>query len=288
MSAPFWETNLILRVVCGSQAYGLATAESDTDTRGVCVPPKRLLLGLERFEQHESAGCDHVTYGLAKFARLALEGNPNIIETLFTPPELMPVLSELGRRLVDARSKTLSRRVGERFMGYAQDQRRRMERHRRWLASPPPAEPRPAAFGGAEEAGRVRWPSSQAEKAYKAGHKRWRQYHDWRARRNPARAALEERHGYDTKHAMHLCRLVTMGEEVLREGVVRVRRPDAEWLRGVRAGALAYDELLAWVDERVARLPGLVAASPLPEAPDVAGFEAVVIEIHERFHYGER
>lgn len=286
MTAPFWEENLLLRVVCGSRAYGLATAESDTDTRGVCVPPKRVLLGLQRFEQHESERCDHVTYALAKFARLALEGNPNIIETLYTPADRILFVSDLGQRLIDARELTLSRRVGQRFMGYAQAQRQRMERHRRWIVAPPGAEPRPEAFGGRDEAGRVRWPSSQAEKAYKAAHKKWRQYRDWRANRNPARAALEERHGYDTKHAMHLCRLVTMGEEVLRDGEVRVHRPDADWLREVRAGALGYDELLAWVDERVARLPALTAASPLPDEPDAEAFEAVVIEVQERFHFG--
>ena len=41
MAEPFWETNLIYRVVIGSQAYGLANADSDLDM-GVCIPPRRI------------------------------------------------------------------------------------------------------------------------------------------------------------------------------------------------------------------------------------------------------
>src|SRR6185369_13533316 len=70
--AEFWNENLILRVLAGSRAHGLETAESDEDSRGVCIPDKRCLLGLSQFEQWESAGGDHVVYALAKFARLAI------------------------------------------------------------------------------------------------------------------------------------------------------------------------------------------------------------------------
>ena len=44
------------------------------------------------------------------------------------------------------------------------------------------------------------------------------------------------------------CRARTpLGIEILREQVVRVRRPDAAWLRGVLAGRYSYDELMALV-----------------------------------------
>ncbi len=48
MPDPFWETHLIYRVVAGSRAYGLDTPESDTDTRGVCIPPAEMLLARHR------------------------------------------------------------------------------------------------------------------------------------------------------------------------------------------------------------------------------------------------
>lgn len=64
-------------------------------------------------------------------------------------------------------------------------------------------------------------------------------YQSWRANRHPERAALEALHGYDTKHAAHLLRLYRMGIEILSEQVVRVRRPDAAWLREVLGGHLS-------------------------------------------------
>src|SRR5579875_1443529 len=45
-----------------------------------------------------------------------------------------------------------------------------------------------------------------------------------------AHSDLIKAHGYDTKNAMHLVRLYRMGYEILTEGVVRVRRPDAKEL----------------------------------------------------------
>ncbi|RPI71926.1 MAG: hypothetical protein EHM45_22865, partial [Desulfobacteraceae bacterium] len=40
----FWKQNLILRIISGSRAYGLARADSDEDARGVCIPPKEYLI----------------------------------------------------------------------------------------------------------------------------------------------------------------------------------------------------------------------------------------------------
>ena len=280
-----WEENLIFRVVCGSRAHGLATAESDLDTRGICVAPKRYLIGLSRFEQHESASGDHTVYSLQKFVRLALEGNPNIIETLYTDERDVLFKNRYGERLVAARDIFLSRKVGERFMGYALAQLKRIEGHYRWLSSPP-EEPRPESFEATFKNGVHRFPDSHRERAYKAARKHYQQYASWRKNRNPKRAVLEERYGYDTKHASHLCRLLKMGEEVLRDGTVLVRRPDAEWLLSIRRGAMGYEELLTWAEHRLGEMPSLVEASPLPEEPNRREAEDLVVEITEEVLFG--
>lgn len=246
---PFWETGLILRVRSGSHAYGLAVATSDEDSRGVCVPPKSHLLGLQSFEQHESEGGDHVVYALAKFVRLALQGNPNIVETLFTPREHVLHVDALGERLLAARQGFLSRRVGERFAGYANAQLTRMRNHHKSLAESP------------DDSERI-------------------------TRRNPARAALEARYGYDTKHAMHLVRLLRMGREVLQRGEVLVRRPDAAELLAIRHGEWSFERVVAEAHELLAALEGAGAGSPLPEAPDERAADALVVELHERALYG--
>jgi predicted nucleotidyltransferase len=282
-TAPFWERNLIYRVLSGSRAYGLAQADSDEDTRGVCIPPKEYLLGLESFEQHEDETHNHTVFGLAKLVRLALEANPNIIETLYTDPRHVLFINAYGERLIAVRDIFLSKRVAERFTGYAVDQLGRMERHHRWLVDPPDHAPQPEAFGGTDIGGRYRWPHTDAEQGYRAALRHWNQYQEWLRNRNPARAALEARYGYDTKHALHLLRLLRMGEEILADGTVRVFRPDADWLLAVRHGALTYEQVLALAAEHRTRLDWLVAASPLPEAPDVRAANDLLIRLQEDY-----
>jgi hypothetical protein len=75
------------------------------------------------------------------------------------------------------------------------------------------------------------------ERRYRSALRKWQQYEEWKRTRNAARAELERQHGYDTKHAMHLIRLLRMAEEIVSKGRVLVRRPDAEELRAVRRGA---------------------------------------------------
>jgi predicted nucleotidyltransferase len=281
----FVETNLIYKVVAGSQAFGLDTPESDLDTRGVCIPPVQYLLGLTPFEQWEGktdAG-DAVVYGLPKFVRLALACNPNIIETLYTAPEHVLFINDYGRRLVEHRHLFLTRRAGETFAEYAISQLRRLERHHRWLVCPPAHPPTPEDFGGWAAGGRYKFPDHDAQRAYQDALKHWKLYQKWLRDRNPARADLERRFGYDTKHAMHLLRLLRMGIEILETGQVHVHRPDREWLRAVREGLLSYEELLALASQYEARLGQLRETSTLPAEPDAAAAETLVVELQERF-----
>ncbi len=278
--AEFWEETLILRTLSGSRAHGLAREGSDTDTRGVCIPPDRYLLGLSKFEQHTSEGGDHVTYALAKFVRLALQGNPNILESLFTHEEDVLFLSPAGRQLIEAKNLFLSKQVGRRFMGYALDQLQRIERHYRWLKNPPSAKPESRDYGARLQGGRERFPDTDQQRAFEADLKHWNHYLTWRRERNPTRAALEEKHGYDTKHAMHLVRLLKMGSEVLTDGTLLVRRPDAGHLLGIRDGALDYPSLVALAENMTSSLKGQIASSSLPEQPDEAAAEALLIQLH--------
>lgn len=290
MSEPFWETGLIYKVVAGSQAYGLDRPGSDLDVRGVCVPTRRYLLGLSAFEQWEGRdeSGDTVVYALQKFARLALECNPNIIELLYADPRHILFINDYGQRLVEQRHLFLSRQARQTFAGYAISQLQRIERHHRWLVDPPDHQPTQEEFGGWPVEGRYRFRDHDAYQAYEAALKHWNQYQAWRQHRNPARAELERKFGYDTKHAMHLLRLLKMGGEILETGQVHVYRPDREWLMAVRNGLLSYKELLELAAAYEARLGELFERSPLPAAPDAAAAEALVVELQECFLWETR
>jgi hypothetical protein len=282
----FWETNLIYKVIAGSRAYGLAREGSDVDIRGVCIPPKPYLLGLSEFEQYESPTHDVAVFALKKFVRLALACNPNIIEILHVEPQHVLFINSFGERLRAAREIFLTRRAAETFSKYAIAQLRRLERHHRWIVSPPEGPPTAEAFGARPHRGRYKFPDSDAERAYRASQRHWEHYQKWKRERNPARAELEAKFGYDTKHAMHLLRLLRMGREILAEGKVQVLRPDAKWLLEVRDGLLSYEELLELAKQGEAELAELMTRSPLPEEPDYEAAEKLVIELHDTFLRG--
>lgn len=128
----------------------------------------------------------------------------------------------------------------------------------------------------------------QKEREYEAAARHFRQYEEWRIHRNPDRAALEAKHGYDVKHAAHLVRLLRMGGEILKTGKVHVWRGtsdggpgDAEELVAIRSGAWAYDALVAWAETEDAALDTLYRERKyvVPRNPDRGAVDALCVSI---------
>lgn len=149
------QVGLILRVQVGSGVHGTAvTGQDDRDEMGICLEPPELVTGLARvpaglsssrtvkFEQYErhtawdAAGgvgnrsgagdLDVLVYSARKWARLALEGNPTVLLVLFVPDEEVVHRNEVGAELVDNAHRFVSRRAGDKFLGYLQAQKRAM------------------------------------------------------------------------------------------------------------------------------------------------------------------
>jgi predicted nucleotidyltransferase len=107
-----------------------------------------------------------------------------------------------------------------------------------------------------------------AEKKHRAAMKHWESYQTWKRQRNRARADLERQHGYDTKHAMHLIRLMRMGVEGLERGELVVRREDAAELVAIRDGAMSFEQLLAVATRLQEDMHRAAARSTLPDEVD--------------------
>lgn len=77
-------------------------------------------------------------------------------------------------------------------------------------------------------------------------------------------------HGYDTKFAMHALRLGIQGVELLTTGRITLPVPEPEltYLRSVRRGEVALDEVVAEVDDAERRLIALRDSSQIPDEPD--------------------
>lgn len=118
------------------------------------------------------------------------------------------------------------------------------------------------------------------EKAYESRLREWNQYQDWKKNRNPQRAELERRYGYDGRHASHLVRLLKMCREILTTGKVIVRRPDRGELLAIKQHcAWPFDQLVEWAEQEDKALDELKESSPLPHSPDRKRLDLLCQEI---------
>ncbi len=103
---------------------------------------------------------------------------------------------------------------------------------------------------------------------YKGARENWEHYWDWKKNRNKQRSELEEKFGYDTKHAMHLVRLLRMGREALTEGRVLVKRPDAQELLSIRHGAWSYEKIVEYAEQLKTEVMDMYETTQLPHTVD--------------------
>lgn len=132
------------------------------------------------------------------------------------------------------------------------------------------------------------------ERQYKAKLDEWRSYQNWLATRNEKRAVLEAKYGYDTKHGMHLVRLMKMCREIMTTGWVNVKRvDDREELLAIRNnGIWSYEKLIEWSSVQEKELNALYADAKkaheagqptvVPFKPDMNKLDALCVEIIEQ------
>lgn len=117
---------VIYRCIVGSRAYGLKVDDSDTDLRGVYLPPASLhwsLYGVP--EQIESRETEECYWELQKFLILSLKANPNVLECLYTP--LVEFADPRAQELLENRRLFLSKLVYQTYNGYVLSQFRKLE-----------------------------------------------------------------------------------------------------------------------------------------------------------------
>lgn len=117
---------VIYRCVMGSRAYGLEDDTSDTDRRGIYLPPADRHWSLTAVpEQLENEATQEVYWELQKFLTLALKANPNVLECLYTP--LVEHASPIAERLLAYRGCFLSKLVYQTYNGYVMSQFKKLQ-----------------------------------------------------------------------------------------------------------------------------------------------------------------
>lgn len=120
------------------------------------------------------------------------------------------------------------------------------------------------------------------EKLYDDNHENWKMYWSWKKNRNEKRSALEEKFGYDVKHAMHLIRLLRSGIDILENGIVPVKREDANYLLDIRSGKYTYEEIVKESEKLSEKVKNLSDKTALPQEPNRELARKIMMEIYQK------
>ncbi len=133
--------------IMGSVAYGVSGDTSDMDVYGFCIPPKDIIfphLGghiqgfgthppkFEQFQQHHILDkearkeYDVSVYNIIKYFQLVMDNNPNMVDSLFTPPNCVLISSKVSDHIRDNRKVFLNKKCWHSFKGYAYSQMHKM------------------------------------------------------------------------------------------------------------------------------------------------------------------
>ncbi len=138
---PSWlKHNCMYLTQMGSVAYGCSGESSDWDMYGFCVPPKDLVFPhlrgeiagfgkqhkrFDQWQQHRVESedgritYDFAIYGIVRFFQLCMENNPNMVDALFVPDNMIVHITHVGNMVRDARKLFLHKGCWHKFKGYA-------------------------------------------------------------------------------------------------------------------------------------------------------------------------
>ena len=138
-------SNCAYLTITGSVAYGCADTSikstmPDYDMYGFCIPPLNMVFphlaghihgfghapqAFEQWQQHHiqddssSKEWDFQIFSIVKYFELCRQGNPNVVDSLFTPENCVSHITQVGRLVRDHRRLFISKEIWAKFRGYA-------------------------------------------------------------------------------------------------------------------------------------------------------------------------
>ena len=128
----------LLEVKFGSQVYGTATPASDIDVGVVLLEPKEFIFGIANLTKKSTTiaqtvegDTDTRQMYLRRFLNLCAQGNPNVIEWLYTPEEHIDYRDDRFYHYIWKNRHILlsKKRLVDSHMGFAHSQIIKMRRH---------------------------------------------------------------------------------------------------------------------------------------------------------------
>lgn len=303
----FLRDNTHYLAMMGSVAYGVAEDYSDIDVYGWAIPPKDMTFphlagnirgfgkeppNFEVWQQHhikditKNREYDMSIYGVCKYFNLVMENNPNMLDSLFAPENCILHCSPAAQRVRENRHIFLHKGVWHKLKGYAYQQLHKCKKR--------DSEPVLYDLLVFEDKYGIHHTSSLEEGAAHLVNTdqsaevivRYSNLFN-NVLKEKRRAITTKIHGYDTKFAYHVVRLMDQAEEILRYGTLTLDRKDRrEMLKAIRRGDWKLSDIQEYFKEKEATLAKLYETSSLRPEPEEAAIKKLLVEVLDS-HYGD-
>ncbi len=320
INPPTWlPENIHYETMMGSVAYGVSNAGSDIDVYGFGIPPKDVIFPhlageiqgfgrkkkkFEQWSEHHIKSLDgnkeydFSIYSIVKFFSLCMENNPNMVDSLYTPIRCVLHSTKIGNMVRDSRKIFLHKGSYHKFRGYAHSQLHKMEGKSVQkfvnICETLGVDPLLINLKMVQDELKARSLEPHEEKnnpLLSSVNGVELLVLEKELKQCTSKGMITKRlpsiveHGYSTKFAYHVLRLLDEAEQILELGDIDLER-NREQLKSVRRGEWKIEDIKDYFQSKEQILQTTYANSKLPHSPDEGAIKQLLLDCLEE-HYGD-
>lgn len=318
-------TPVIVKMEFGSTLYGTRMPTSDTDYKGVIIPPpKEILLqraknGVSKstgndFSKNTENDVDDEMYWLHNYCKMLSEGQTGALDMLFTPDKHILQTSPMWNYIRYNKDKFLSKRMTS-FIGYCVGQASKYSLKGDYMAAYYAAYETFATFNQHYRVHDVNlshllteFPNlikvvelpdanssmlkyiqvgPKTKVPFTATAKTAAAIYKEQFDKYGARSkAAMDNQGLDLKALCNAVRVINEGIELCKTGQISFPRPEAALLLKIRRNELPFQQISEMIDNGVNEVKIEMAKSSLPEKPNIEFIEDMVCRTYANHIYG--
>lgn len=234
----------ILKIVSGSHMYGINTPDSDKDYIGICIPTKDYILGMHKFEQLEER-----TNPSSSDKKNIKSDNDY---TCYSLSKFIKLAYDNNPNILEVLF------VPKESIIYCDNLGKQLLSHGKLFVSKRAF----YKFMGYAIAQKRKLITKQPE---------------------GLRTIIVEKHGYDTKYASHLIKLLYFGIEILRTGKLTFPTEHRKYLIQIKNGEWPLSQIIDKAIYLESYLEEALKSSTLPEYPNIEEISQLQINLIESF-----
>lgn len=311
---PKWlPCNVHFEAMTGSVSYGCSSDTSDMDIVSWCIPRKEdvfghlkgEIIGFDKSDRFSNYMEHHIfdkdalggkgreydlsCHNIIDYFKLAMECNPNIIDTLYVPPFCILHITRIGQIVRDNRKLFLHKGAYHRFRGYAFSQ---LNKARNTGSEDKAVQeirsfeddneiPHTVTFNDVKNELKKR-----SDGLSNLSNINLNKYHEMFKNGLKKSKRFESRkiHNVDLKFLYHVVRLSDECEQILIDGDIDIQR-SREYLKAIRRGDVSEEEIRLRFTEDDKHLKSLYETSSLQHSPDENAIKTLLLNCLEE-HYG--